>query len=161
VGSASKDFEKLNKFAGGSGALNIEPDDITSKFIKRPIRTPSPRYRSRPLQQWEGTVVEISKDGFEAILRDLTSQERADERASFSFDEISSDDQNLVELGAVFYWFIGYEITAAAQRKLVSAVRFRRLPAWTKSEIEAVHKEADSLAEFFGVFSSTERTANS
>jgi hypothetical protein len=161
VSPASNRNEQLPKFAGGSRALNIDPGDINDKFIKRPIRTLSPSHRSRPLQQWEGTVVEIRKDGLEAVLRDLTAQERAEERTSFSFDEISSDDQSLVALGAVFYWFIGYEITASGQRKLVSTVRFRRLPAWTKSEIEALDKEADELADFFGVYNSTKPTANS
>jgi hypothetical protein len=159
--ASSNGNEQLPKFAGGSGALNIARGDVNDKFIKRPIRTPSPSHRSRTLQQWEGTVVEIRKDGFEALLRDLTAQERADERASFSFDEVSSDDQHLVALGAVFYWFIGYEITISGQRKLVSTVRFRRLPAWTKSEIEAINKEADELADFFGVYSSTIRATNS
>jgi hypothetical protein len=113
------------------------------------------------LQQWEGTVVQINKDGFEAILRDLTAQERADERTSFSLDEISTDDQYLVTLGAVFYWFLGYEIKISGQRKLVSTLRFRRLPYWTKTEIEAVNKEADELADFFGIYNSTKTTSNS
>ncbi len=102
-------------------------------------------------QQWEGTVEEVSGDEIVARLRDLTSAENPDERATISRDEIADADQALVSQGAVFYWSIGYERTVFGQKSAKSFIRFRRLPAWTKSEVASVHREADEMARALGL----------
>lgn len=102
-------------------------------------------------QQWEGTVESVSDGEIVARLRDLTNVGNSDERATFSRDEIADADQSLVAPGAVFYWSIGYERTVFGQKSAKSSIRFRRLPAWTKSEVAAVHREADELAHALGL----------
>ena len=102
-------------------------------------------------QQWEGTVLEAGFDEIIVRLRDLTSNGNADERATLSRDEIADADQALVAPGAIFYWSIGYERTVFGQKSAKSSIRFRRLPAWTKSEVGAVYREANDLARALGL----------
>jgi hypothetical protein len=52
----------------------------------------------------------------------------------------------LMASGAVFYWSVGYRETLWGQRERVSAIRFRRLPAWTTSDLDEVRRKAKQLA---------------
>lgn len=102
------------------------------------------------LQKWEGIVTEIGEDYFIAKLVNLTG-EGPEESATFPFSEISSEeDTQLLKIGAVFYWSIGYYERAKGTRIRSSLIRFRRLPMWTESIIKAAQKEAERLNEFFG-----------
>ena len=101
------------------------------------------------LQKWEGTVIEVMKDSFIARLQDLT-QEGPDEEAEFSIEEVSEDDKHLVEPGAIFYWNIGYHDSRSGQRRRSSIIRFRRLPAWTKEDIETAKREAKFTRKSIG-----------
>lgn len=98
----------------------------------------------RLLQQWEGVVLEVYEDYFIARLHDLTGK-YPDEEAEFSFEEISENDKELLEPGAFFYWNIGYHESKSGQRTRSSIIRFRRLPAWTKKEIESSKKRAEDI----------------
>lgn len=97
----------------------------------------------------EGIVLSINEDHFTAKLTDLT-HESAEEVADFPFDEISDDDKLLLEVGAVFYWNIGFKLHPSGQKERSSLIRFRRLPAWHYNEIKNAQKAADDLAVFFG-----------
>lgn len=114
-------------------------------------RIETPRLQFKPLQEWRGTVTEIREFEFDAELRDQTDPSRPREVATFNLDEVSEGDQRLLVVGAVFYWCIGYELTASRQRKLVSTIIFRRLPGWTKTEIEAVRRKAAEIEELLGI----------
>ena len=120
-----------------------------------------PARRFRGLQHWRGTVVEINEDGFDAELRNQTDSSRSRESATFQMDELSEGDERLVKVGAVFNWHIGYEMTASRQRKLVSTIIFRRLPAWTEREIADVKRRAVEIEELFGIETSTSKAARS
>jgi hypothetical protein len=102
-------------------------------------------------QLWEGTVDAVRPDGFLVVtLRDLTAPDRPRERAELVPDDIPDGDRDLLAPGAIFYWSIGYEITITGQRNGVSSIRFRRLPAWTRSELDAAKREAAELELLFG-----------
>jgi hypothetical protein len=103
------------------------------------------------LQKWEGAVSSVTGDEITAIVRDLTNRSYPDEEVTFSLDEVPESDRSLIAPGAIFYWNLGYELTASGQRKRVSVIRFRRLPAWTRSEIEAVRRKAKTLKAFLGL----------
>ena len=66
-----------------------------------------------------------------------------------SRDEIDNNDQNLIQPGALFYWYIGYRQGIKYSKERISIIRFRRLPQWTKREIEEADKLAEDYAEFF------------
>jgi hypothetical protein len=61
--------------------------------------------------------------------------------------ELSDFDLELLETGAIFYWTVGYRLKLPrGARERVSQIRFRRLPAWSRSEIAAAEERADRLA---------------
>ena len=101
------------------------------------------------LQKWEGVVLEVQDDAFLARLVDLTHP-GPDEEAEFPLDEISEEDRPLVRPGAIFYWNIGYHDSSGGQRKRDTMIRFRRLPAWRREEIEAARQEAERLRASIG-----------
>ncbi|HEY5864217.1 MAG TPA: hypothetical protein VI542_01480 [Candidatus Tectomicrobia bacterium] len=101
------------------------------------------------LQKWEGVVVEVLSDSFLTRLVDLT-RTGPDEEAGFPVDEVSEEDRPLIRPGAIFYWNIGYHNSYSGQRTRTSIIRFRRLPAWTREEIEAAKREAERLGKSIG-----------
>jgi hypothetical protein len=102
------------------------------------------------LQQWEGVVTSVDQGEFDAQLEDAQDPTRPRESATFSVEEVSEGDTPLVKVGAVFYWYIGYRTSEGGQKERVSALRFRRLPAWTASELRAARQKAAALITAFG-----------
>jgi len=97
------------------------------------------------LQKWEGIVLEVSTNSFIGRLIDLT-QDHIDSEAEFSFEEVHDEDKPLITPGAIFYWTIGYK-EDGGQRIRASMIRFRRLPAWQKDEIEAAKRDAQKIRD--------------
>lgn len=106
-------------------------------------------YTFQLLQQWEGTVTELADVEFTAELRDLTDPTNYREEAAFDLDEVSPDDRQLLALGAVFRWSIGYRTSAAGQRERVSHLRFVRIPGWRRSVVAEIEQQAAKLQEQF------------
>ncbi|MBI4081268.1 MAG: hypothetical protein HY423_01525 [Candidatus Lambdaproteobacteria bacterium] len=101
------------------------------------------------MEQWEGTVQTISQKKFVAVLRSMLSAERTEESATFEIDSVPDADLSLVQPGAVFYWSVGYRNELSGQKVLMSVVRFRRLPAWSKRDIERARNTAEKFSVFF------------
>ena len=97
------------------------------------------------LQKWEGIVLEISEDSFIGRLMNL-SQNDHDSEAEFSFEEVHDEDKSFIMPGAIFYWTIGYK-EDRGQRIRASMIRFRRLPAWQREEIEAAKRSAQNIKD--------------
>lgn len=124
------------------------PAPTPMRFLTVPPIRKAP-YTFRLLQQWEGTVTEITGGDFTAELRDLTDPDNYREEAIFELDEVSPGDQPLLALGAVFRWSIGYKTSAAGQRERVSQIRFVRIPDWRKSAVEEIKRQATRLQKRF------------
>lgn len=107
--------------------------------------TPS-AHRLRVLRSWEGIVLDAhaSDETFLARVSDVTSHELSE--AEIFLDEVSDEDRTLLQDGAVFYWTIGYRIGPDG-RERVSRIKFRRLPAWSRVELNSAEQEASELAE--------------
>jgi hypothetical protein len=145
---------------GGAESLGLganSPYNLPDLVKRVPSRV-HPQQRFIVLQKWEGTVASANGDEFVAIICDLTDRSRPDEEATFPLEEVPESDRMLIVSGAVFYWNVGYELTPFGQRKRVSAIRFRRLPAWTRSEIESVRRRAESLKGLFGIHGESQAT---
>lgn len=97
--------------------------------------------RFRLLQKWEGTVTACSQQEFTAVLRE---KGQPDQEATFDLEEVPEGDRELIVAGAVFHWSIGYR-DRRGQRSRESIIRFRRLPAWTRRELERADQEADEI----------------
>lgn len=132
---------------GLSNAPEKPPD---SRIVPMPLVSP-PDYRFQLLQQWEGLVSSVSDRDFTAVLRDLSNPSQPDEEATFSLEETSEQDKGLVVPGAIFYWVIGYRTSASGQKTRSSDLRFRRLPVWTRSEINRLAKKAAEFEEVLGI----------
>lgn len=107
----------------------------------------------RLLQMWEGRILDVNgdKQEFSAIISDKTNTELADEQVTLSIEEIPPNDLPLLNEGAVFYWSIGYADYPGRPRTRESRIRFRRLPKWSRRELNKARKTGASLAEFFSV----------
>jgi hypothetical protein len=140
---------------GGNPAPPVAQARFNEQRAERPpLVVPLPpakveRARFELLQQWEGTVTEVGEGEFTAKICDLTDPSRPDEIVSLASDEVSAGDLPLLKPGAVFYWSIGYE-TELGQKRRVSALRFRRLPAWSRKAVEEVARDAAELKRLFG-----------
>jgi len=87
----------------------------------------------------------IGQVSFVAQLHDRRHPGRPEE-AEFPLSDVADGDRGLVVEGAVFYWTIGYLITAGGQRTRTSTIRFRRLPVWTQQELSDAEERAAQTA---------------
>ena len=92
----------------------------------------------------------LSGDTFRATLRSLRDPGESEKEAEIPVDEVTEDDRELLAVGAVFYWTIGYDISPAGTRRRTSLLKFRRMPAWTRRDIERVRAEGRELFAMFG-----------
>lgn len=103
-----------------------------------------PREKLLALQSWEGTVLEVEDDALVARLVDVAG-EHPDEEVSLSTEELCDFDLELLEPGAILYWTIGYRYQLGGARERVSRIRLRRLPAWTKHQLDEARERAAAL----------------
>lgn len=150
--SASRESSAYQFYITPGISGNLATEVITQNYFEPvflPERTSVAQPRFIPLQKWEGTVIEVSGDTFFAHLVDQ-SNVGPDEEAEFSLEEVTPEDKDLLEPGAVFYWNIGYLVGVSGQRTRCSDIRFRRLPVWRADELEQAKLEAKKLGEDIG-----------
>jgi len=116
----------------------------------------APDARVRILQEWEGEVTEVYDQEFDVILRDLSDRLRPEERATIDVEDVSLGDRSQIKLGAIFYLSISYRTTERGQRRRVSEIAFRRLPAWSGREIKEAQRKAVEMGRRFGVSTQAE-----
>ena len=103
------------------------------------------------IAEWDGYVEEIYRDYFSASMRGLrglgvVGQE---EEAEIPISDVDSEDRDLLIEGGFFRLMIAYESPRVGPRKRYTTVQFRRLPAFTKRELDARDREADELLDGF------------
>lgn len=111
-------------------------------------RAAVPRARFEVLEQWEGVVEELRAGEFSARLQ--STGDREEEVGTFDLAEVAEDDLPLVQPGAVFYWYAGYRVEPHGQKLFTSEIRFRRLPAWSKSDLKRLAVAAEDIDDVFG-----------
>ncbi len=101
-------------------------------------------------QIFAGFVMNIEDDKeITARISDITDPSKPDEEIVFGINEIDERELSLVELGAQFYWHIGYREGRNVSRQRFSIIRFRIFPQWTEGELESSEKIAQEYAKFF------------
>lgn len=124
----------------------------TNNALSAPIPTvrnynPNDVETFSPLQEWEGYVTEITETSFVAHLIDRTAGKTIpEELMEFAIEELSDDNKELLQEGAIFRWSIGYHKFHGTKRK-ASDIVFRRLPAFTKKDLVAAEARATRLSE--------------
>ena len=108
-GFQEESYEHSNKM-GRLPQKTINEEEQSEVHI--PLHIPKPRtpeYQTEVLQQWEGIVETVGNESFTSRLRDLTNKEYYPrEIAELPIEDISDDDQELLQEGAVFYLDILY-----------------------------------------------------
>lgn len=99
-------------------------------------------------QKWEGYVTDFNNNTIFVKLTNLTNNSDG-EFAEIPIKEISPYDKDLLSIGAVFYWNIGYHDNESGQRTRVSIIRFRRLPKWCKKEFVEVENDGNEVSKYF------------
>jgi hypothetical protein len=127
----------------------VTPHEIPSTNAFRPLELTRARFLI--FGSWEGTVQHVGKDTFSAHITN-NDEGKANEVAEFYKSDLSEEDSELLEEGAVFYWFVGYNDSASGQRSRSSVLRFRRLPPWTEYEDKKAHGWADETAQALSIW---------
>jgi len=100
--------------------------------------------------KWRGVVLKIYEDCFLCRLVDQDGNS-PDEEAEILLSEISDEDLQLIAIGAVFYWSIGYQTNPSGSRTRFSIIRFRRLPVWRSEELSEAQKKAEKTLIALGI----------
>ena len=110
------------------------------------VRTPTATLH--PTQEWEGRVIAIERDEFEALLLDLTGGNDADrEVATIPLREVGAEDRALMKVGSIFRWVIGYERSVGGTRRLVSQIVLLDPPRLTERDLRKGSEWAEWLRE--------------
>lgn len=113
----------------GEAASNNDDQQEEIKVIRMPriVNLGQPGESFAAVQEWEGVVTEIRSDLFLAELVDITAQAReANELAEIPIEDIQEQDQELLAVGAIFRWVIGYHRTANGTKTRGSRIHFRK-----------------------------------
>jgi hypothetical protein len=123
----------------------------TGAVVPPPLESPSGRWTValQTRQLWEGTVVDVQRNTFTAILVDLTDQNNPDEVAEFEHADIAHADRSLVRNGASFYLVAGSERATGGPVKNVSFMHFRRLPVFSRRSMEKASEKARRISALF------------
>lgn len=147
----------FNKYSNRVGLLPQKIDKNTelsvyTSFVFPKIenpKSPSEVLQDKVLQDWEGVVETMGDENFTARLRDLTNEENyPSEIAELPIEDISDDDQELLQVGAVFYLTVGRSIRPNGRQQRFGRIVFRRLPGWTSSTLHRAEKRAKRLSRF-------------
>lgn len=95
-------------------------------------------------QKWIGHVTCINEQSFEAKLEDLTAS-GTNETVEFDFDDISEEDKPLIDIGATFYWSLGYSHENGQVSKK-SIIRFQRILTWDEDCLNNAAERANRLS---------------
>jgi hypothetical protein len=139
-----------NRFAVGNATVNTQADTESERKFSVPERRATAEFKyasSLLLQEWEGYVTEVASDTFAANLMEIRPEKSdlADESADFLISDLSDSDRKMLRPGAIFRWTIGYEFYRGEPRKRVSKIVFRRLPAWSRQDLQRAKARANEL----------------
>ena len=128
--------------------------------LVRLTKKQTPNRLFKILQQWEGIVSEMTEDSVWAELVDLTNRGNAEEYVELPLAEFPEADRDILKPGSVFYWAIGREWSPGGQMRRISEIRVRRIPQWSRHDIETIREKAQNLMDRFGI-DANESTASS
>lgn len=99
-------------------------------------------------QIWEGTVLSVNaaEGSLNAILR-AKHGPTEDHVGNVYFEWVMEQDRELVRPGAVFYLTMYRSRLRGGTIVNAQELRFRRLPAWSKSQVRKIEELADLLAK--------------
>ena len=106
-----------------------------------------PNTRSlNPISEWEGYIESIEENVFLVRMVNIRSKSQLPEdEATFQVNELSDYQRQHLEVGAIVRWVIGMERLPSDQRRKVSELHFRRLPAHSNREYQTALTQAKEM----------------
>ena len=135
---------------GAAQSADDEDDNYLGEILARLVKAVKSHESSSyflSIQKWRGYVTNLTPEGFEARLEDLSSG-GTDEVGEFERREVSPGDKELLQLGSVFYWSIGYAYNGTQVEKK-SVIRFQRLNGWSEEEYDRAIDKGAALYDYF------------
>lgn len=154
INSITGDIEKYKSLSRKTKPDAIEVTNSNKDFTEKEINFEIPKF-SKSLQifdtknyftksqNWIGHVIEKTDSGFKAKLTDITNPGTF-EIGEFENTEISEEDKEYINVGAAFYWSLGFA-NSNGQRKTESIIRFQRFSQWLQSDFDEVTDRANEL----------------
>lgn len=137
--------------AVADGDLCSAPKSVASEKSYVVPRIPDERFGAiaadaAVLQIWEGTVVSVDDEEKQITARLRARRcEAPDHVGQIGFEWISDQDRELVSVGAVFYLTMFKKRKRGGTIENSQELRFRRLPSWTRSQLEAIDRLAAEI----------------
>lgn len=134
--------------------------DPTSAYVAaEPVRVrrfvrpkdPMPSSSFVALKRWEGVITKLTPTEVEASIEALDDELAPSEYVVFDRGEIPSGDEDILGVGAVFYWSIGYRRSEdTGQTDRVSSIRLRRLPPLSRPARRSIDEKLSQLRTLMG-----------
>jgi len=152
-------------FAAALGTVATEEQpwfNVGASNVTRMLRS-APRETAPAIEvtaEWDGYVEKISKDHFVARMRGLKGKgvEGSDEEAEIPMSLVDAADLDLVVPGGFFRLIVTDEKPKVGPKRSYTSVQFRRLPAYTKRDLDAAEREADEILNAFRLASGGQAT---
>ena len=101
-----------------------------------------------PIAEWEGYIESIDENVFLVRMVNIRSNSQLPEdEATFQLNELSDYQRQHLEVGAIVRWVIGMERLPSDQRRKVSELHFRRLPAHSNREYKTALTQAREMID--------------
>jgi len=127
---------------------NYNDDDNDFYSVSKVITSSRSKYTNSisNSQNWIGYITEITDDDFTAILEDKNNP-TTNETAKFDIMDVSTGDIEMLKLGALFYWSVGYA-NIDGQVMKQSLIRFKRsIEILDSNEFDIIVDHAKHLKE--------------
>ena len=143
--------EEINDTASGITHL---PEVGIRREESFELPLPSSSNYSIILKKWNGYIENINGQEFTAVLTDPLGKS-PDIRASFSIDEVSEGDRDLVTENALFDWVVSRDRKSHGQVENKDFLIFKRLPMWKKSDLDSRSTKVEAFDAWLNSSSTT------
>jgi hypothetical protein len=128
----SLDDDAFNKVAGQSEVPQARLDTVED-------------VHAAPIEVWEGEVRSIDERKNVMQVRLTPKLSKAEQHTGeIDLEWVAEQDRDLLKPGAVFYWTL-YKETRRGTVINAQSLRFRRLPNWSRRQIQRVREESKDL----------------
>ena len=142
----AKEIDSVNSNSKNSIKKDIDlqnlplyfPQQLNAKKISASLN------HTQNTQRWIGYVISKTDKKFTAKLEDITNPGTF-EIGIFDIKDDASDEKEMIQIGAVFYLSVGYDVSRGTNAKQ-KLIRFQRLSEWTESDFDIALDRADRIA---------------
>ena len=155
IDSPEDDFNSSSEYSSvitnkTTSTVDTEIDDFVAPLSARQLEDEFIRNtRSlNPISEWEGYIENIDENVFLVRMVNIRSKSQLPEdEATFQLNELSDYQRQHIEVGAIVRWVIGMERLPSDQRRRVSELHFRRLPAHSNREYQTALTQAREMID--------------